>query len=118
MNWKNEYGTNAREPEHSILSLFPRWGKCFRGMQPATELSCFAAHFGKETLSFYRAAQDVFVSSIGIGTYRGAMDNKTDAAYVAAVHAALQAGVNLIDTSLNYRHERSERNVGVGVHLF
>jgi aryl-alcohol dehydrogenase-like predicted oxidoreductase len=78
----------------------------------------FAAHFGKESVAFYRAAQDVLISSVGIGTYRGAMDNETDAAYTEAVHAALQSGLNLIDTSLNYRHQRSERSVAAGVRLF
>jgi aryl-alcohol dehydrogenase-like predicted oxidoreductase len=78
----------------------------------------FAAHFGEDTLGFYRSAQDVLVSSVGIGTYRGARDNKTDAAYATAVYTALQRGVNVIDTSLNYRGQRSERNVAAGLELF
>ena len=77
----------------------------------------FAADFGKETVAFYREAQDLLISSVGIGTYRGPMDCKTDAGYEAAVHTALQSGVNLIDTSLNYRDQRSERCVGAGVRL-
>jgi aryl-alcohol dehydrogenase-like predicted oxidoreductase len=77
-----------------------------------------AEHFGKESVAFYSAAQDLLVSSVGIGTHHGAMNDETDAAYIAAVHAALQAGVNLIDTSLNYRHQRSERSVAAGVQLF
>jgi aryl-alcohol dehydrogenase-like predicted oxidoreductase len=78
----------------------------------------FAAVFGKESVAFYCAAQELFISSLGIGTYRGAMDCETDAAYAAAVHFALQSGINIIDTSLNYRNQRSERSVADGLHHF
>jgi aryl-alcohol dehydrogenase-like predicted oxidoreductase len=61
---------------------------------------------------FYRMAQGRRVSSIGIGTYLGEMDEATDRAYVEAVAAAVRGGINVIDTSLNYRTERSERNIG------
>jgi len=77
-----------------------------------------ASRRGGDSVSFYRAVQDLVISSVGIGTYRGAMDNETDAAYAAAVHAALQSGVSLIDTSLNYRHQRSELSVAAGMHGF
>jgi aryl-alcohol dehydrogenase-like predicted oxidoreductase len=77
-----------------------------------------AARSGTNARDFYRTAQDLIVSSVGIGTYRGAMDRETDAAYADAVHAALRAGVNLIDTSLNYRHQRSERSVAAGLRRF
>ena len=40
------------------------------------------------------------------------MDEETDECYTQAVAAAINAGINFIDTSLNYRHGRSERNVG------
>lgn len=52
------------------------------------------------------------VSSIGIGTYLGGLDEATDQAYFQTLAGALTAGVNLIDTSLNYRHQRSERVIG------
>jgi aryl-alcohol dehydrogenase-like predicted oxidoreductase len=79
----------------------------------------FIDHFGRRSHSgFYRTAQDIFISSLGIGTYRGAMNSETDASYAAAVEAALASGVNLIDTSLNYRHQRSERAVAAGIRLF
>jgi aryl-alcohol dehydrogenase-like predicted oxidoreductase len=93
-------------------------GKMLSGHATREGVERFATHVGTETVAFYRAAQDVLVSSVGIGTYHGAMDNETDTAYAAAVHSALQSGVNLIDTSLNYRHQRSERSVAAGVHLF
>jgi aryl-alcohol dehydrogenase-like predicted oxidoreductase len=62
--------------------------------------------------SFYRTAQGLRVSSIGIGSYLGNMDEATDRGYVASVRAAVRGGINFIDTSLNYRHQASERNIG------
>src|SRR5206468_3800395 len=58
-----------------------------------------------------RQAQGLTVSTIGIGTYLGAMDDETDEAYVEAIGRALDRGVNFIDTSLNYRDQRSEHCV-------
>jgi len=78
----------------------------------------YAANFGNGSVAFYRAPQDVLISSVGIGTYRGAMDDRTDGAYAAAVNAALTAGVNLIDTAPNYRQQRSELAVATGVRRF
>lgn len=68
-----------------------------------------------QSARFYRDAQGLTVSSIGIGTYLGKMDAATDRAYVEAVAGALAAGVNFIDTSLNYRNQRSERAIGAAL---
>ena len=61
---------------------------------------------------FYRLAQGMRLSSLGIGTYLGAADAATDASYESAISAAINAGINVIDTSRNYRGERSERAIG------
>ena len=73
---------------------------------------------GSSAAAFYSKAQDILISNIGIGTYLGAASHQTDLAYVAAVHAALEGGINLIDTSLNYRHQQSERAVAAGIRRF
>ncbi|MGH7905447.1 MAG: aldo/keto reductase, partial [Candidatus Binataceae bacterium] len=52
------------------------------------------------------------VSSIGIGTYLGENDEATDREYEEALKAALLGGINLIDTAVNYRLQRSERCIG------
>jgi aryl-alcohol dehydrogenase-like predicted oxidoreductase len=52
------------------------------------------------------------VSTVGIGTYLGPEDTATDALYRAAISRALECGLNVIDTAVNYRHQRSERAVG------
>lgn len=61
---------------------------------------------------FYRLAQGLKLSSLGIGTYLGPMDDSTDESYDAAIRAAIGGGINVIDTSRNYRSERSEKCVG------
>jgi aryl-alcohol dehydrogenase-like predicted oxidoreductase len=60
----------------------------------------------------YRPMLGLSVSSIGIGTYLGESDAATDAAYEEAIRAALLGGINLIDTAVNYRLQRSERVIG------
>ena len=55
------------------------------------------------------------VSSIGIGTYLGECDAVDDARYAAAVTRAVGLGINLIDSAINYRCQRSERAVGQSV---
>ncbi|MGH9485399.1 MAG: aldo/keto reductase [Terriglobales bacterium] len=52
------------------------------------------------------------VSSLGIGTYLGAPDDATDAGYEAAIIAALRGGINVVDTAINYRNQRSEQVIG------
>jgi aryl-alcohol dehydrogenase-like predicted oxidoreductase len=78
--------------------------------------SRFAARHGifKRT-SFYRSAQQWTVSSLGLGTYLGSASPDTDAAYVNAILTAVRSGVNFIDTSLNYRDQRSERAIGQAI---
>ena len=61
---------------------------------------------------FYRLAQGMRLSSLGIGTYLGNADEPTDANYEAAIRAAIAGGINVIDTARNYRGERSERAIG------
>ena len=55
------------------------------------------------------------MSSIGAGTYLGEPDDATDREYTAAIAAALRSGINVLDTAINYRHQRSERNVGAAL---
>ena len=45
----------------------------------------------------FRTAQGWSVSSIGLGTYLGDADSRTDASYRKAIGAALQRGCNLIE---------------------
>jgi len=65
---------------------------------------------------FYRSLSDtVHVSSLGIGTYLGECDDATDRDYVETLTAAFRSGVNLVDSAINYRCQRSERCVGTAL---
>src|SRR5205814_1606684 len=72
-----------------------------------------AGHFHRpEQIS---GVNDLALSSIGLGTYLGEPDDATDQAYVEAIVTALRSGINLLDTAINYRHQRSERNIGAAL---
>lgn len=91
-------------------------GMMFAGFATSAGTMRFASRFPAEANSgFYRTAQGLTVSSVGIGTYLGQMDAATDAAYTQAIADALRGGVNFIDTSLNYRHQRSERAIAAAL---
>jgi len=62
--------------------------------------------------TYFRSYGGAVVSSIGLGTYLGEPTDDEDAAYESTVRAALEGGVNVLDTAINYRHQRSERAVG------
>ena len=58
---------------------------------------------------------ELWLSSLGLGTYLGEPDDAADAAYTEAIRYAVQAGINVLDTAINYRHQRSERNIGAAL---
>ncbi|MEO8595083.1 MAG: aldo/keto reductase [Candidatus Solibacter sp.] len=64
--------------------------------------------------AFYRPVFGLQVSTLGIGTYLGDGD-AADPAYTEALMAAGEGGINLFDTAINYRGQRSERCIGAAV---
>src|SRR3954464_4981750 len=70
--------------------------------------------FGRaRAADFYRPiADDTLATSLGLGTYLGECDDSEDARYSVTIGAALDRGINLIDTAINYRCQRSERAIG------
>jgi aryl-alcohol dehydrogenase-like predicted oxidoreductase len=58
---------------------------------------------------------ELWLPSIGLGTYLGEATAESDATYTEAITAALRSGINLLDTAINYRHQRSERNIGAAL---
>jgi len=76
----------------------------------------YAARFdGRAAEGHFREQQGLWLSSLGIGTYLGEPDAATDKAYTAAIVAAVEGGVNVIDSAINYRFQRSERSVGAAL---
>lgn len=73
----------------------------------------FADSFGPD---FYRSTSShLLVSSIGMGTYLGECDDGEDERYVKALSAGISHGLNVLDTAINYRCQRSERAVGLAM---
>src|SRR5215472_9099748 len=70
---------------------------------------------GRAADEHFREANGLVISSIGIGTYLGQPDPRTDAAYTEAIVAAAESGINFIDSAINYRFQRSERSIGAAL---
>jgi aryl-alcohol dehydrogenase-like predicted oxidoreductase len=72
----------------------------------------YAARFaGRAAAGHFREQQGLWLSSVGIGTYLGEADARTDQAYSDAIVEAVESGANVIDSAINYRFQRSERSV-------
>jgi aryl-alcohol dehydrogenase-like predicted oxidoreductase len=82
----------------------------------ATKEDTFAylKQFPKYSKDFYRFDGDVFVSSIGLGTFRKEPYREENYVvnYKDSVKTAILNGINLVDTAINYRYQISEREIG------
>ena len=63
----------------------------------------------------YNSFQNLHLSNIGIGTYLGEPDSQTDTLVKDAVKKSILSGVNVIDTAINYRAQKSERSIGAAL---
>ena len=77
----------------------------------------YAARFqGRAAAGHFREVTGGLVfSSIGIGTYLGEPDEATDEGYTSSVIAAVEGGINVVDSAINYRFQRSERSIGAAL---
>jgi aryl-alcohol dehydrogenase-like predicted oxidoreductase len=62
--------------------------------------------------SHFRIFNDLYLSSLGMGTYLGGYDKTTDELVTQAVVNSVEGGINVIDTAINYRLQKAERSVG------
>ncbi|WP_144901916.1 aldo/keto reductase [Halobellus captivus] len=62
--------------------------------------------------TYFRRFGPGVASSIGLGTYLGEPTDARDERYRESIAEALSSGINVVDTAINYRHQRSERVVG------
>jgi aryl-alcohol dehydrogenase-like predicted oxidoreductase len=71
-------------------------------------------HEGKSVANgHFRSVNDLSLTSLGMGTYLGEPDSATDQMVTDAVKLSLQSGaINVIDTAVNYRSQKSERAIG------
>jgi aryl-alcohol dehydrogenase-like predicted oxidoreductase len=77
--------------------------------------SAAAAHFREPVGCGTPDEAAPLLSSIGIGTYLGSPDPSTDQAYTEAIVAAVEGGINVLDSAINYRLQRSERSIAAAL---
>jgi len=77
----------------------------------------YLKQFPKYSRDFYRFDGDVFVSSLGLGTFRKEPYREENyiVNYKDSVKMAVLNGINLIDTAINYRYQTSEREIGEAI---
>ena len=63
----------------------------------------------------FNVFQNLSLSNVGIGTYLGNPDSDTDNIVKNAVKKSVLAGMNVIDTAINYRAQKAERSVGQAI---
>src|SRR5437667_8392292 len=72
----------------------------------------FAGHAAE---GHFRETHRLVLSSVGIGTYLGQPDAKTDEGYTTAAVTAVENGINVIVAAINDRFQRSERSIGTAI---
>jgi aryl-alcohol dehydrogenase-like predicted oxidoreductase len=85
------------------------------GRATAAGTARFGARTGtKLAADFLRplSPDGILASSIGLGSYLGECDEADDIRYADTAHHAIATGINLLDTAINYRCQRSERAFG------
>ena len=87
----------------------------FEGCATQLGTTRYRERFKDAAPDHFREAQDLFCSSIGIGTYLGNPDDETDQRYAEAVVRAVELSANVIDTAANYRFQRSELSIGAAL---
>jgi len=87
-------------------------GQLIPGFATPEGTARFRDRFVGQMPGHFREADGLWLSSIGLGTYLGEPDADTDALYREAVVHAIEFGANVLDTAVNYRHQRSERVIG------
>ncbi|WP_135851657.1 aldo/keto reductase [Halorussus salinus] len=65
--------------------------------------------------TYFRLFDGLAISSLGVGTYLRDPTDAVDSRYRDAIATALESGVNVVDTAINYRCQRSERAVGQAI---
>ena len=93
-------------PGHATSEGTARYGERFPALREA-------GHFRRH--ENVPETGELWISSIGLGTYLGETDDAADLSYTEAITHALRSGVNVLDTAINYRHQRSERNIGAAL---
>ncbi len=74
----------------------------------------FAQNSGVNQANF-KEFEKLTLSNVGIGTYLGDPDARTDDLVTNAVKQSITSGINVVDTAINYRSQKAERSVGKAI---
>ena len=74
----------------------------------------FAQNSGVNQVNF-NEFENLTLSNVGIGTYLGDPDSRTDELVTNAVKQSISSGINVVDTAINYRAQKAERSVGKAI---
>jgi aryl-alcohol dehydrogenase-like predicted oxidoreductase len=74
----------------------------------------FAENSGINKANF-KNFENLHLSNVGIGTYLGDTDARTDELVTNAVKQSILSGINVVDTAINYRSQKAERSVGKAI---
>jgi len=85
------------------------------GRAAAEGTARFAGRSSAPPSHFRTTGRELSLSSMGLGTYLGEEDDETDRGFEESIGIALGLGINVFDTAVNYRGQRSERAVGRAV---
>lgn len=67
----------------------------------------------REIEDHFRLINDLHLTSIGMGTYLGSVSYEDDKKIIEAIKLSTSKGaINVIDTAINYRSQKSERAIG------
>jgi aryl-alcohol dehydrogenase-like predicted oxidoreductase len=99
---------------HATAEGTQRYAQRFAGRTHATHFRMIADPTAQKS-ERTQSAQQLAISTLGIGTYLGNPDEATDRAYTEAVIAAVESGFNVVDSAINYRLQRSERSIGAAL---
>ncbi|MBI3316397.1 MAG: aldo/keto reductase [Candidatus Omnitrophica bacterium] len=83
-----------------------------KGFATPEGTAAYKSRFTHLAEGHFRQRQGLWFSSIGCGSYLGELDKETDRGYEASLKEALLCGINVVDTAINYRAQRSERAFG------
>ena len=102
-----------RKHDPAISTLVPTSASKPRAATPDGTKRYRGRHAAQLSRDFFRPGPlGNSLASIGIGTYLGDDTEADDVAYIDALRRAIASGINVIDTAINYRCQRSERAVG------
>ena len=105
-------GANLTPPARPDAASPPREAR----QATTTGTQRFEARTTGRVADFRRSLpRNLAASALGLGTYLGDCTDAEDAAYARTIHASIAAGVNVLDTAINYRCQRSERAMGHAV---